>query len=209
MKVFILVLLLGAGLALLISCSPQGKAAPGQTSEKTPEKTLEQAPGKMSEQGKAVPGKMTGARLTALITKIDENAEVNNNIVSFKIKERELVFVFDGNANRMRLMTPIAPAGSVPPDIYKRMLQANYDSVLDPRYAVANNLIWAAYVHPLVSLTEEDFLSAMVQTYTAAETFGSSYSSGAVVFGNGDSNTLHQELLKELEGASKAKDRGI
>jgi len=158
---------------------------------------------------KKTSGNMTGAKLAAILTKIDKVAEHDGSMVSFKVKDRELVLVFDENADRMRIMTPVAPAGSVSEDVYKRMLQANYDAVLDPRYAVANDLIWAVFIHPLSSLTEEDFVSGVVQTVTAAETFGSSYSSGVFVFGSGDSNALHEELLQELEEATGKKDKGI
>lgn len=183
-KTFIIILFAVAGVILLAACAPKKKSG-------------------------SMPGTMNGAKLAALLVKIDEAAERDGNMVSFKVKDRELMLVFDENADRMRIMTPVAPAGSVSEDVYKRMLQANYDAVLDPRYAVANDLIWAVFIHPLGSLTEQDFVSGVVQTVTAAETFGSSYSSGAFVFGSGDSNALHEELLKELEEATGQKGKGI
>lgn len=90
------------------------------------------------------------------------------------------------------------------------MLQANFDAILDARYAIANDLVWAVFIHPLSSLTEDDFISGIAQTVTAAETFGTTYSSGALVFGGGDSNARHENLLKQLEDAAKKeKGRGI
>lgn len=154
-------------------------------------------------------GTMTGAKLAALLTKIDKAAERDGNTIAFKAKDRLLMLVFDENANRMRIMAPVVSASSVPDTVYKRMLQANYDTVLDSRYAVADDLVWAMYVHPLSSLTEEDFVSGVVQTVTAAETFGSSYSSGAFAFGSGDSDALQEELLKKLEEAKRKKEKGI
>ena len=166
LKTVLIVVLGFAVLGLLMGCAPQGK------------------------KPAAVSGKMSGDKLAGILAKVDKKAEREGNIVSFKVKERELMLVFDENADRMRIMTPIAPAGSVSGEVYKRMLQANYDAVLDPRYAVANDLIWAVFIHPLSSLTEEDFVSGIVQTVTAAETFGSSYTSGAFVFGSGDNRWL-------------------
>ena len=87
----------------------------------------------------------------------------------------------------------------------ERMLQANYDAVLDARYAIANDIVWSTFIHPLTSLTEDDFISALAQTVTAAETFGTSYTSGAVVFGGGDSSGIHEDLLEELQEANKAR----
>ena len=82
------------------------------------------------------------------------------------------------------------------------MMQANYDAVLDVRYAMANDIIWAVFIHPLSSLTQKEFLSGVAQAVTAAETFGTSYTSGAFVFGGGDSSSIHEDLLKELEKAT-------
>ena len=62
------------------------------------------------------------------------------------------------------------------------------------------------FIHPLGSLTQEDFLSGVAQVVTAAETFGASYTSGAVVFGGGDSNEIHKDLLDQLEKAAGGKD---
>jgi len=150
--------------------------------------------------------KMTPEKMGNLVKKIDENAEVRDNLIAFKIQEREVLIVFDENNDRMRTLTPIAPANLLDEAIMMRMLQANYDSVLDARYAVADGLIWSAFIHPLGSLDEEALLSAIAQVVTGAETFGTTFTSGAMVFGGGDSSELHDELLKQLEEAAKKKD---
>jgi hypothetical protein len=115
--------------------------------------------------------------------------------------------VYDKNADRMRIILPVAQSGIASEDILIRMLQANYDAVLDVRYAMANDIIWAVFIHPLSSLTQEDFLSGVAQTVTAAETFGTSYTSGALVFGGGDSNSIHEDLLKALEKATETRKK--
>ena len=146
---------------------------------------------------------MTAADLKELILQFDEGATVNENNVVFKLTEREVMFVYDEEADRMRIMTPILQASFLNEEVQTRMLQANFDSVLDARYAIANGIVWATFIHPLSSLTEKEFLSGISQSVTAAETFGSTYTSGAVTFGGGDSNSIHQELLKKLEKARK------
>lgn len=151
------------------------------------------------------PDNMNGEKLAALVQQLDEEAVVNGNSVIFKITERELMMVYDSGANRMRIISPIIPVAALPEGMMERMLQANYDAVLDARYAVANDLVWSVFIHPLSSLTEDDFISALAQTVTAAETFGSSFTSGAVVFGGGDSSGIHEGLLEELKKAQKAR----
>jgi len=150
-------------------------------------------------------GDMNGDVLAKIIQKLDEDAVVNGNSVVFEIAEREMMMVYDSEANRMRVISPVIQVSALPDGVMERMLQANYDAVLDARYAIANDIVWSTFIHPLSSLTQNDFLSALAQTVTAAETFGTSYTSGAVVFGGGDSSGIHEDLLKELQDAAKAR----
>ena len=149
--------------------------------------------------------KMSGEKLAALIKDLDENAVIDGPSVVFEIAERELMMVYDSTADRMRVISPILQANAIPAEVMERMLQANFDAVLDARYAVANDIVWSVFLHPLTSLTEDDFISGLAQTITAAETFGTAFTSGAVVFGGGDSNAIHEDLLEDLKEAAKAR----
>ena len=155
-------------------------------------------------------GTMTGERLGELIFRIDPNAQELGNGYSFSVNDRELRLVFDENANRMRVLTPIVAIDGIPPELLMRTLQANFDAVLDARYAIGSGQLWAVFVHPLASLTDRDFLSGVAQTAVAAQTFGTTFTSGAFVFGGGDSQSLHEDLLRQLEeDAIRAEERGI
>ena len=151
----------------------------------------------------ASPHIMSGEKLVELIQRLDEDAVVRETSVVFEIAERELMMVYDSEAKRMRVISPIIPVSALPEGVMERMLQANYDAVLDTRYAIANDIVWATFIHPLSSLTEDDFISALAQTVTAAETFGTTYTSGAIVFGGGDSSGIHEGLLEDLLEANK------
>ena len=74
------------------------------------------------------------------------------------------------------------------------MMQANFDSALDARYAVAKGVLWSAYLHPLSTLKADDFVSGLAQVVNLAATYGSTYSSGALTFGGGDSSELINKL---------------
>jgi len=152
---------------------------------------------------------MSSDRMGEIIQKFDEDATIEDNRITFKVRERDLLIVFDNNADRMRIVTPIIQAAAVPESVHERMLQANFDAVLDSRYAIANELVWAVFIHRLSTLNEDDLMSGIAQTYAAAQTFGSAYTSGVIVFGGGDSNSLHEELLEELENKPKKEDQGI
>ena len=152
---------------------------------------------------------MSADRLAGVIKSLDKDAEESANRVVFKVRERELMAVYDKEADRMRIVTPIIQAAAVPEEIHARMLQANFDAVLDSRYAIANEIVWSVFIHRLSTLTEDDLKSGIAQAYSAAETFGSTYTSGVIVFGGGDSNSLHEELLEEFENRPAEEDQGI
>jgi hypothetical protein len=61
-------------------------------------------------------------------------------------------------------------------------LSANYDRALDAKYAIADGVLWSTFLHPLRSLTEDDFLSALDQVQRLAETAGTTFSSSDLVF---------------------------
>ncbi|MEO0425337.1 MAG: hypothetical protein AAF184_23575, partial [Pseudomonadota bacterium] len=71
----------------------------------------------------------------------------------------------------------------------RRLLQANFDTALDARYAIARDTLWATFIHPLSPLTEDQLLSAISQTLSIALTYGSTFSSGVWAFGGGDTNS--------------------
>ncbi|MEM7663010.1 MAG: hypothetical protein AAF292_12260 [Pseudomonadota bacterium] len=154
---------------------------------------------------------MTGERLGFLIQQIDANAEARGNGYIFRVGERDMMTVFDENADRMRVISPIIPAENLPPELLERMLQANYDAVLDTRYAIANGQVWSVFIHPLSSLTDDQLLSGIAQTAIAVETFGTTFTSGIVTFGGGDSQGIYEDLQRQfeesLDGAEE--DRGI
>ena len=151
---------------------------------------------------------MSADTLKSLIMSFDEDAVAEGNAVQFTLQERDLLMVYDEAADRMRVITPITNAALMDEALMERVLQANFDAVLDARYAVANDLVWAVYIHKLSTVTQDDFLSAIAQTVTAAETFGTSFTSGAMVFGGGDSSEIHSDLLEQLEKALEDADKG-
>lgn len=54
-------------------------------------------------------------------------------------------------------------------------------------------------MHPLASLAEDQFVSALAQVVNLALSFGSTLTSRSLGFGGGDSNELHQELRDRLD----------
>lgn len=156
------------------------------------------APDTSPEASDLPPTAMAAVALLTIVTTIDEEAQLTANGATFTIDETTVTLVFDVNADRMRLFSQIAPSDGLSGPQFRRLMQANFDTALDARYAVAQGQLWSTFIHPLTSLTQDDFVSALAQTVTLVKTYGTTYSSGAMSFGGGDSNAEIQKLLESL-----------
>ena len=141
---------------------------------------------------------MTMQRLGEIVLALDPDARVQGAAIEFTLEDIPVIVVADPIADRMRAMVPIASAEALTQDDLMRMMQANFDSALDARYAVANGRLWGVFLHPLSPLEKDQFISGLVQTITVARTYGTAYSSGGAVFGGGDSNGIYLKLFEEL-----------
>ncbi|MBW4710332.1 hypothetical protein KX928_21290 [Roseobacter sp. YSTF-M11] len=141
---------------------------------------------------------MTLQRLANIILTIDAEAQLRGAAIEFTVQDIPVIVVADPRANRMRAMVPIRSAEGLEAAELMRLMQANFDTALDARYAVAQGRLWGVFIHPLSPLEQDQFLSALAQTVNVARTYGQTYSGGAEVFGGGDSNGIYQELLDEL-----------
>jgi hypothetical protein len=141
---------------------------------------------------------MTPERLTDIIFALDPDAAINANGIELTIEDIPVLVVMAPGADRMRAMVPIASVDDVTPEEMNRMMQANFDTALDARYAVAQGRVWGVFIHPLGALERAEFLSGLAQTVNLARTYGTLYSGGAQVFGGGDSNGIYDELFGDL-----------
>ncbi len=95
-----------------------------------------------------------------------------------------LVFVMtDQSHNRMRIMTPVAEVSDISESGMLVLMRANFDRALDARYCVNEETLWSAFIHPLQQLGNQQFLDALGQVVTLARNYGTSFSSGNLLFG--------------------------
>ncbi|MFK7945098.1 MAG: hypothetical protein AB8B85_19600 [Paracoccaceae bacterium] len=142
---------------------------------------------------------MTPERMLEILQAVDADAAQQGTLIQVTIEDIPVLIVFDPRADRMRAITPIRSADALSPEDLTRMMQSNFDTALDARYAVANGKLWAAFIHPLSPLNKNELLSGLGQVVNLALTYGSTYTSGALSFGGGDSRGLIDELLKKGE----------
>lgn len=157
-----------------------------------------------AQEAPAPEGPMTLERLAGIVTAIDAEVVANGPTLRFHLDGIPVMVVADAGADRMRAMVPIASAEGLEAEDLLRLMQANFDTALDARYAVANGRLWGVFIHPLAALERDQLLSALVQTVNVARTYGQTYSGGAQVFGGGDSNGIYQELFEELQKKGEA-----
>jgi len=144
-------------------------------------------------------GKMNNARLAELINRIDKKAKGRPGHWQLVVDGKQVLVITDEKANRMRIVSPITESGELTQQQLYRIMQANFDSALDARYAVAKEVLWSAFIHPLSSLSDREFLVGVGQVVNLVSNYGSSFSSGALIFRGGDSNGLEKrEVIDNL-----------
>lgn len=141
---------------------------------------------------------MTLDRLDTIIRALDPQAQSNGTVWQLGINDVQVLIVTDETADRMRAMTPVAKAEDLSPEDLSRVLQANFDTALDARYAIAKDILWAAFIHPLKPLEKDEFISGLGQVVNLAQSYGTLYSGGAPQYGGGDSGALQRALIDDL-----------
>lgn len=104
----------------------------------------------------------------------------------FEFEGTPIMVLADEQHNRMRIISPVADADPLEPQILRQMLEANFDRALDARYAIWKDQIWSVYLHPLTQLTEDQFHRGVEQVIQLRKNFGTTFSSSAIIFGNGE-----------------------
>ncbi len=141
---------------------------------------------------------MTLSRMAEIVQALDPDARVAGSGFEFTIDDIPVLIVTDVRANRMRAMVPIRSTDGMTDAELLRVMQANFDSALDARYAIANDSLWGVFIHPFAELEKNQFISGVAQTVNVAKTYGTLYSGGAAQFGAGDSGDLQRALIEEL-----------
>lgn len=141
---------------------------------------------------------MTVSRMAQIVLALDPDAAVAGPGFSLTVDDIPILIVTDVAANRMRAMVPIRSAETMTAEEMQRVMQANFDSALDARYAVAQGRLWGVFIHPFKELERDQFISGIAQTVNIAKTYGSLYTGGAAQFGSGDSGNLQRQLIEDL-----------
>jgi hypothetical protein len=149
-------------------------------------------------EGESAFRQMDNQRLQALIEQVADDVEGSPGHWQFDLEGFQTIVITDEEADRMRIIVPVAAMEEVDAERLQRMMQANFDSALDARYSIAKGILWSAYIHPLSMLSDDQFVDGLAQTVNLAATYGTTYSSGALVFGGGDSRGEQNRYYREI-----------
>ena len=132
-------------------------------------------------------GQMTQARMEALLREVGTDVSGVPGMLEFTFHGVRIGCISDVEHDRMRLITPVHRVSELSPEEVARVLEANFHTALDARYASSQGILYAAYIHPLGPLSQSELQSAVRQVASLAQSFGSTYSSGELVYSPGRS----------------------
>ena len=177
---------------------PRPKARPDAAPGAAADADVATDPGDAGPVGDAPEPPMTLDRLARIIDALDPRAESNGTAWRLNVSGLKVLVVTDAAADRMRVMTPVREADEMTREELMRVIQANFDTALDARYAVAKDVLWAVFIHPLSPLEKDEFISGLGQVINITRSYGSLYSGGALRYGGGDSGALQRKLIDDL-----------
>lgn len=125
------------------------------------------APQHMDEEG-----------LLQILRQEGEDVRHREGVIELTYRGVAMVCIASERFDRVRLYAQILPVEQMTDEQRERVLEANFRSLLDVRYATHSGMLYAVYLHPLSSLSSIDVRSALYQVASAASSFGSDYSSG-------------------------------
>jgi len=110
-------------------------------------------------------------KIEPLITQILPQATVNHeteDIWQIEHQGMTILVVLSEDRSWLRILTAIAPIQEVQPLLIP-ILEANFETTGEIRYALAENVLWAVFHHRLASLIAEDFCHAISSLVSLAE----------------------------------------
>ena len=129
---------------------------------------------------------MTNKKLDDLIRQITSDVVGQVGNWQFLINKRDILVITDECHNRMRIMSPVTTQDRLNEAELTRLLEANFSSALDAKYALRDQTLWSVFTHPLGELSDEQFLDCVAQVANLANNFGQSYASSNLFFGAGE-----------------------
>lgn len=125
---------------------------------------------------------MTNKELDVIIKNISKIIRGRYGNWEFEIDSTQFICLTDEHHNRMRIISPITETSKITSEQIFKCMEANFHTALDIKYAISNDILWSAFIHPLKELSQKQVIDAISQVYSSVKTFGTSYSSSNLIF---------------------------
>ena len=135
---------------------------------------------------------MTQKAMVEIVTELVDEYQGTPNNLQFTYNDVPMALISDEDNNRMRLFAPITSVDNLSNELLQAAMVSNFHLALDARYAIGNGILYATYIHPLKELTKEQIQSAVRQVSSLRSTFGSTFTSGELLYGG--RNPEEQEI---------------
>jgi len=121
-------------------------------------------------------------RLQAMLSRLVQDVQGRPGMWTIQHLGVSMMVLTSEQHDRMRIMAMAGDEGIVAKADLSLLMQANFEKALDARYSIFQGKLWAAYLHPLGTLTETELTSALRQVATLVKTYGTTYSSSNLQF---------------------------
>ena len=114
---------------------------------------------------------MKTAEISPILERLFNSEDINHDAEeAWQIKNSQihLLVILSEDRSWLRLLSPIA-AASEAQSLLPQLLEDNFDTTLEARYALNQNVLWGVYHHRLATLTPEDLESAIASIVALVE----------------------------------------
>ncbi len=125
---------------------------------------------------------MTAPEMERIFANQVDAIEGPSGAIRTQVDGVNIYLISDAANDRMRIVAPFAYVEGLDRRFMRAMLEANFHSTLDARYAISEGAVYAVFIHPISSLTERQIESAFAQVLSLVKTFGTTFTSGELEF---------------------------
>ncbi len=136
---------------------------------------------------------MNNIRLDSIFNALTEEVKGQAGQWELLVGETSMLCITDETHDRMRIISPVKSIDAATPAEIMACMEANFHTALDVKYAIADDIMWVAFIHPLSPLTDGQVVDALTQVRAAVITYGTIYTSTDLVFPKREGETEEQE----------------
>lgn len=114
---------------------------------------------------------MKTAEISSILERLFNSEDINHDVEeAWQIKNSQihLLVILSEDHTWLRLLSPIAAANQAQ-SLLPQLLEDNFDTTQEVRYAINQNVLWGVFHHRLASLTLEDLESAIASLTSLVE----------------------------------------